>query len=37
MVTAAILFLTIQKPEWSFPAKMDHLILKKNVVITIYV
>jgi hypothetical protein len=30
MVIAAILFLTIQKPDRIFPTKLDHFIQKKK-------
>jgi hypothetical protein len=30
MVTTAILFLTMQTPDRTFPAKLDHFMQKEN-------
>jgi hypothetical protein len=35
MVIAAILFLTIQKSDQSFLARLDHFMQKKNVLMTL--
>ncbi len=34
MVTAAILFITIQKPDQCVPAELDHFKQQKNVLTT---
>ena len=36
MVMAAVLFLTIKKPDHRFPAKLDRFIKMKNVLMNLY-